>query len=87
MKLIKELSHCSSLENKKGKLINLSDDYCMKYLTTDKISLEQKQTLFNLRMRMIPVQSNYKNQYLGNLACTLCDTDSSMSSSVGESRS
>ena len=86
-KKIKELAHCSLLENKKGKLINLSDDYCIKEnLTTDKISLEQKQILFNLRTRMIQVQTNYKNQYQGNLACTLCDTDSSMSSSVGESR-
>ena len=76
-KKIKELSHCSLLENKKGKLSNLSDDYCMKeYLTTDKISLEQKQILFNLRTRMTQVRTNYKNQYQGNLACTLCDTDS-----------
>ena len=47
-KKIKELAHCSLLENKKGKLINLSDDYCMQeYLTTDKITLAQKQILFN----------------------------------------
>ena len=76
-KKIKELAHCSLLENKKGKLINLSDDYCMQeYLTTDKITLAQKQILFNLRTRMIPVRSNYKNQYPGNLNCTLCDTNS-----------
>ena len=61
---MKELSHGSLLQDKKGKLINLSDDYCMKeYLTTDKISLEHKQILFNLRTRMVTVRSNYKNKY------------------------
>ena len=59
---IKELSHCSLLQDKKGKLVNLSDDYCMKeYLTTDKLSLGEKQTLFNLRTRMVTVRANYKN--------------------------
>ena len=72
---MKELSHGSLLQDKKGKLINLSDDYCMKeYLTTDKISLEQKQILFNLRTRMVTVRSNNKNKYKGNISCTLCDT-------------
>ena len=66
---MKELSHGSLLQDKKGKLINLSDDYCMKeYLTTDKISLEQKQILFNLRTRMVTVRSNYKNKYKGNIS-------------------
>ena len=51
---MKELSHCYLLQDKKGKRINLSADYSMKeYLTTDKISLEQKQMLFNLRTRMV----------------------------------
>ena len=64
---MKELSHGSLLQDKKGKLINLSDDYCMKeYLTTDKI-------LFNLCIRMVTVWSNYKNKYKGNISCTLCD--------------
>ena len=74
---IRELSHCSLLQDKKGKLCNLSDHYGMKeYLTTDKISLEQKQLLFNLRTRMVTVRVNYKNKYKENLNCTLCDTES-----------
>ena len=72
---IREASHSSLLQDKKGKLVNLSSDYGMKeYLSSEKISLEQKQLLFNLRTRMIPVKCNYKRKYEGNLLCTLCDT-------------
>ena len=46
------------------------------YLSTDKLTLQQKQLLFNLRTRMVLVKCNYKRKYEGNLLCTLCDTQS-----------
>ena len=83
---MKELSHGSLLQDKKGKLINLSDDYCMKeYVTTDKISLEHKQILFNLRTRMVTVWFNYKNKYKWHRFRRISRTSASMSGSVGKS--
>ena len=71
---IREASHSSLLEDKKGKLENLSSHYGMKeYLSTDKLSLQHKQLLFNLRTRMVMVKCNYRRKYEGNLLCTLCD--------------
>ena len=72
---IREASHSSLLQDKKGKLENLSSHYEMKeYLSTDKLTLQQKQLLFNLRYRMVLVKCNYKRKYEENLFCTLCDT-------------
>ena len=74
---IREASHSSLLQDKKGKLENLSSHYGLKeYLSSDKLTLQHKQLLFNLRTRMVMVKCNYKRKYEGNLLCTLCDTQS-----------
>ena len=72
---IRDASHSSLLEERKGKLCNLEADYQLKeYLVTDQLSIEQKQLLFNLRTRMVFVKCNYRNKYQGNLQCCLCDS-------------
>ena len=74
---IREASHSSLLQDKKGKLENLSSHYGMKeYLSSDKLMLKDKQLLFNLRTRMFHVKCNYRRMYEGNLLCLLCDTKS-----------
>ena len=74
---IRDASHSSLLEDRKGKLCNLEADYQLKeYLVTEKLSIEQKQFLFNLRTRMVFVKCNYRNKYQGNLQCCLCDFQS-----------
>ena len=56
---IREASHSSLLQDKKGKLENLSSHYGMKeYLSTEKLTLKNKQLLFNLWTRMISVKSS-----------------------------
>ena len=55
--MIRDASHSSLLEERKGKLSNLEADYQLKeYLVTDQLSIEQKQLLFNLRTRMVFVK-------------------------------
>ena len=74
---IREASHSSLLQDKKGKLENLSSHYGMKeYLSSDKLMLKDKQLLFNLWTRMFHVKCNYRRMYEGNLLCLLCDTKS-----------
>ena len=74
---IREASHSALLEDKKGKLDNLSADYSLKeYLYSNELNLEQKQLLFNLRTRMAPLKCNYRTKYQSNLLCCLCDASS-----------
>ena len=79
---IRVASHSYLLQKKErlSKLDNLSSDYFMKdYLTTDRLSTDEKQLLFNLRTRMIPVKCNYESMYKDNLLCSLCETNSNES--------
>ena len=74
---IREASHSSLLQDRKGKLENLSSHYGMKeYLSTEKLTLKNKHLLFNLRTRMFWVKCNYRQKYEGNLLCQLCETQS-----------
>ena len=76
---MKESSHSYLLQEKEklSKLALLSSHYGMKdYLTTDKLSLEEKQLLFNLRVRMIEVKCNFKSKHGEDLLCSLCQTNS-----------
>ena len=51
---IREASYSSLLQDKKGKLDNLSSHYGLKeYLSSDKITLQHKQLLLNLCTRMV----------------------------------
>ena len=42
------------------------------YLTSTKLSTEQKQQLFSLRCRNFNVKSNYKTQYSDDMTCRIC---------------
>ena len=71
---MRELSHSSLLAEKDGKemskLSGLSSHYGLKdYLETERLTIEEKQLLFNLRTRM----TNYRRKYGSNLSCSLCD--------------
>ena len=73
---------CHIFEEKDGKnlskLSGLSSHYGMKeYLSSEKLNVDEKCLLFNLRTRMVDVRSNYKTKYgEENLNCTLCETQS-----------
>ena len=76
---MKEYSHSYLLQEKEKlkKLENFSSHYGMKeYLSNARLSLDQKQLLFNLWTRMIEVKCNYKSKYEENLLCSLCQTNS-----------
>ena len=74
---VREASHSHLLEEKKGKLSNLSNNYSMKqYLTTDRLTLVEKQLLFSLRTRMFRVKCNFRNGNLNDLMCSYCHTNS-----------
>ena len=69
-----------SLKSSHSKLFNLNNDYKLqKYLTSDKISTEQKQTLFMLRTRMVDVKSNFSEKYGNILTCHFCTEEESQS--------
>ena len=77
---IREASYSSLLQDKKGKLDNLSSHFGLKeYLSSDKLTLQHKQLLLNLCTRMVMVTCNCRRKYEGNLLCTLCDTQSEKS--------
>ena len=74
---VRQASHSHLLEEKKGKLSNLSNNYSMKqYLTTDRLTLVEKQLLFSLRTRMFQVKCNFRNGNLNDLMCSYCHTNS-----------
>ena len=74
---MRESSHTHLLQEKDqnlSKLDELSSDYQMKdYLKTNRLTLQEKQLLFSLRTRMVPVKSNFKKKYGNDLSCMLCD--------------
>ena len=43
------------------------------YLTSNMLSLREKQLLFRLRSRTTPNKTNYKGKYSNNLSCSLCE--------------
>ena len=78
---MREFSHSKLLEEKDGKnmskLAGLTSHYGMKeYLSSEKLNLDEKRLLFQLRTRMVEVRTNYKNKYGDNLNCTLCQSQS-----------
>ena len=63
-----------------SKLKNISCRFQLKeYLTTNRLSTSEKQLLFKLRTRMIPVKCNFPSMYKDNLFCQLCNTDTNES--------
>ena len=45
----------------------------MEAFLNENLSINEKKVLFSLRTRMIDVKTNYKNKYLFNMQCRLCD--------------
>ena len=73
---IRGAAHCYLIEKKESlsKLKNLSSEFNLKeYLLTDKLSTSEKQLLFKLRTRMIPVKGNFSSMYKDDLSCHLCN--------------
>ena len=67
-------SYLLQKKEKLSKLDNLTSDFNFKeYLSTDKLSISEKQLLFKLRTRMIPVKGNFSSMYKDDLSCHLCN--------------
>ena len=45
------------------------------FLTSNKLSTQEKQTLFKLRTRMIDVKTNFKSKHGQDLSCRLCPVE------------
>ena len=54
------------------KLKNLQSYKFQTYLGSEKLTVEEKKLLFQLRTRSIPTKANYKNKYRFDLNCSLC---------------
>ena len=78
---LREAAHSYLLQKKDilSKLKNLSSDYQLKeYLQTDSLSTSEKQLLFKLRTRMIPVKCNFPSMQ-DDLSCNLCNSNTNES--------
>ena len=76
---IKEAAHGYLIQKKErlSKLSNLSSEFDLKeYLTTDRLSTQEKQLLFKLRTHMIPVKGNFSSMYKDDMSCRLCNLNS-----------
>ena len=79
---IREAAHSYLLQEKErlSKLKNLSSEYQLKeYLQTNRLSTSEKQLLFKLRTRMIPVKCNFPSMYKDDLSCRLCNSNTNES--------
>ena len=69
----KASEYLTELQMKHSKSLFLYQESTMKeYLSTDQLTVAQKQLLFKLRSRVTPNKSNYKNKYKNDMSCTLC---------------
>ena len=69
----KACEYLTELQMKHSKSLFLYQESTMKeYLSTDQLTVAQKQLLFKLRSRVTPNKSNYKNKYKNDMSCTLC---------------
>lgn len=68
------LLHLNSVAETHSKSKNLikSELKCEKYIMDPRFNTEEVQLLFQLRTRMFPVKSNFKNKHGNNLSCVLC---------------
>ena len=65
-----------SLKSSHSKHSKMKNNYNLQsYLTSDNLSVEEKQTLFQLRTRSTDVKSNFKSQHGSNLQCQFCDLE------------
>ena len=63
------------LRNKHTKSSGLQTYKLQAYLTTNELSTDEKQLLFQLRTRTFNCKANYKNQYGDNITCILCGSE------------
>ena len=62
-----------TLKEKHSKSTGLSDHYQMQaYLTSNNMTTEQKQLLFQFRTRTYPCRTNYRKLYENDLSCQIC---------------
>ena len=67
------MEYLLTLKAKHSKLDYLPNEYKLeKYLSSTKVTTEEKQTLFKLRTRMVDVKCNFKKMYEPNLTCFFC---------------
>ena len=63
-----------------SKIKNLTTYKLQDYFKTPKFMNKDKKLLFSLRTRTTDVKSNYKNKYLFNMQCRLCDDSTEIES-------
>ena len=69
-----------TLKAKHSKLFLLINDYKLeKYLSSEKLSTAEKQTLFKLKTRMVEVKSNFKTQHDDQVTCSFCPEEDTQS--------
>ena len=70
--------YLAELQAKHSKSMFLhQSDKMQEYLTTDQLTIKEKQLLFKLRSGVTPNKANFKKKYENNLSCILClDPDS-----------
>ena len=79
----KASEYLTTLQMKHTKSQYLYQEHKMKeYLTTEMLSVRQKQLLFKLRSRLTPNKTNYRNRYENNLSCSLCKDPSTEESEI-----
>ena len=72
--------YLTSLKSDHKKLDNLKNDYKLQdYLSSSNLTVEEKQTLFKCRTRMIDVKSNFKIKHGQNLSCLFCTKEETQS--------
>ena len=67
--------YLTQLRNKHSKSSGLQTYKLQAYLTTNELSTDEKQLLFQLRTRTFNCKANYKNQYGDNISCILCGSE------------
>ena len=63
------------LRNKHSKSSGLQTYKMQAYLTTNELSTDEKQLLFQLRTRTFNCKANYKSQYGDNITCIICGSE------------
>ena len=78
MQQIKEVArqYLIKLKAKHSKSDGLSELYFMQdYLTTDALTTEEKQLLFQFRTRTFPCKTNFRKQHEPDLSCAFCQEE------------
>ena len=63
------------LKNKHSKSNGLQSYKLQTYLTTNRLTTEEKKLLFQLRTRTYNCKANFKTQYGENITCLICGTE------------